>query len=93
MAQMSSKLEDSFETNNYTEQELRTLVENTMDAGRYFIPILQSLTKVALPKDEWDLAAPLELEPVPVKPAGLRPSRHVVKGKAADAVDTFRTVL
>jgi len=93
MAQMSSKLESSFENNDDAEQELRTMVENTMDAGRYFIPILSSLTKIALPKDQWDRAAELELEPVPVKPAGLRPSRHVVKGKAADAVDTFRTVL
>jgi hypothetical protein len=106
MEQMSKTLEDSFDPEketNSTKADLRTMVENTMDAGRYFIPILQSLSKVALPKEgsaTWGANAELQFEPIQVTTArrtqATSPNRqnvnHLIKGKA-DAVDSFRSVL
>jgi hypothetical protein len=89
-ADTMSKMSEELDSATMPDAELRTLVDNTMDAGRYFIPVLQSLTKLALPKSSLALQEELILETV--APTA-RPRHHVVKGKAADAVDKLRTVL
>lgn len=89
MEMMSNVLDGSLQGDDYNEENIRKLIQNTMDAGRYFIPILQSMTKMVIP-DKWNADTEIQL----VGEVAQAPCRReVVKGKAADALDSFRNVL
>merc|ERR1739848_105557 len=49
MAKVSNALEKSNKTSGM-DSEVRMLIQNTQDAGRYFIPVLKNMTQLVIPE-------------------------------------------
>jgi hypothetical protein len=89
-ADLMSALADELEsqpTHSPTHSEnVRSLLQNTQDASRYFVPVLQSLNQLVLPTQ-----LDAELGVKPTHPVASQPEAHK-KGKVPD-VNSVRSVL